>query len=234
MLVKFTEEDRLKFSNKNKDQNDVLPKEETKIIESKELISEVSRIRFSEEDLNLLENFLSKKNENIKEKEDVGVKYGTPTSYTETIDSTNKTHEHTTTSFDIPTSNGDIIEQKEIVQEEDVTSEVQEEDVTTEVQEEDITYEEDVTTEVQEEDITYEEDVTTEVQEEDITYEEDVTTEVQEEDITYEEDVTSEVQEEDVTSEVQEEDITNEVQINVQEEISNVTVEHEEKKKNHI
>jgi hypothetical protein len=204
MLVKFTEEDRLKFSNKNKDQNDVLPKEETKIIESKELISEVSRIRFSEEDLNLLENFLSKKNENIKEKEDVGVKYGTPTSYTETIDSTNKTHEHTTTSFDIPTSNGDIIEQKEIVQEEDVTSEVQEEDVTTEVQEEDITYEEDVTTEVQEEDITYEEDVT------------------------------SEVQEEDVTSEVQEEDITNEVQINVQEEISNVTVEHEEKKKNHI
>ena len=215
MLVKFTEEDRLKFSSKNKEQNDVLPKEETNIIESKELVSEVSRIRFSEEDLNFLENFLSKKNENLKEKEDVGVKYSTSTSYPEIIDSTNKIHEHTTTSFDVPSSNRDIIEQKEIVQEE-----VQKEIVQEEVQEEI------VQEEVQEEEITHE--VQEEVQEENITHE--VQEEVQEEDITHE--VQEDVQE-DVQEEVQEEDITHEVQEDVQEEISNITVEYEEKKKNH-
>ena len=68
MLVKFTEEDRLKFINKNEDQSDVNQKEEKNIIESKELISEVSRIRLSQEDLDLIEKILNKKEKSfIKE-----------------------------------------------------------------------------------------------------------------------------------------------------------------------
>jgi hypothetical protein len=69
MLVKFTEEDRLKFTNKSKEQNDILPKEETNVIESKELISEVSRIRLSQEELDYLEKILTKKEKSISNEE---------------------------------------------------------------------------------------------------------------------------------------------------------------------
>ena len=61
MLVKFTEEDRVNFINKSKDQNDIIQKEEKNVIESKELISEVSRIRLSQEDLDFIEKILNKK-----------------------------------------------------------------------------------------------------------------------------------------------------------------------------
>jgi hypothetical protein len=61
MLVKFTEEDRVNFINKSKDQNDIIQKEEKNVIESKELISEVSRIRLSQEDLDFIEEILNKK-----------------------------------------------------------------------------------------------------------------------------------------------------------------------------
>jgi len=61
MLVKFTEEDRVNFTNKSKDQNDITQKEEKNVIESKELISEVSRIRLSQEDLDFIEEILNKK-----------------------------------------------------------------------------------------------------------------------------------------------------------------------------
>jgi hypothetical protein len=61
MLVKFTEEDRVNFINKSKDQNDITQKEEKNVIESKELISEVSRIRLSQEDLDFIEKILNKK-----------------------------------------------------------------------------------------------------------------------------------------------------------------------------
>ena len=69
MLVKFTEEDRLKFINKNNEQNDITPKEESNIIESKELISEVSRVRLSQEDLDYLEKILTKKEKSISNEE---------------------------------------------------------------------------------------------------------------------------------------------------------------------
>ena len=69
MLVKFTEEDRLKFINKNNEQNDITPKEESNIIESKELISEVSRVRLSQEDLDYLEKILTKKEKSIYSEE---------------------------------------------------------------------------------------------------------------------------------------------------------------------
>ena len=69
MLVKFTEEDRLKFINKNNEQNDITPKEESNIIESKELISEVSRVRLSQEDLDYLEKILTKKEKSIYNEE---------------------------------------------------------------------------------------------------------------------------------------------------------------------
>jgi hypothetical protein len=61
MLVKFTEEDRVNFINKSKDQNNITQKEEKNVIESKELISEVSRIRLSQEDLDFIEEILNKK-----------------------------------------------------------------------------------------------------------------------------------------------------------------------------
>ena len=69
MLVKFTEEDRLKFINKNNEQNDITSKEESNIIESKELISEVSRVRLSQEDLDYLEKILTKKEKSISNEE---------------------------------------------------------------------------------------------------------------------------------------------------------------------
>lgn len=58
MLVKFTEEDRLKFTNK---QNDAKIESDINIIESKELVSEVSRVRLSQEDLDKIESILNKK-----------------------------------------------------------------------------------------------------------------------------------------------------------------------------
>ena len=69
MLVKFTEEDRLKFINKNNEQNDITSKEESNMIESKELISEVSRVRLSQEDLDYLEKILTKKEKSISNEE---------------------------------------------------------------------------------------------------------------------------------------------------------------------
>ena len=69
MLVKFTEEDRLKFTNKSKEQNDDPQKEDKNTIESKELISEVSRIRLSQEELDYLEKILTKKEKSISNEE---------------------------------------------------------------------------------------------------------------------------------------------------------------------
>jgi hypothetical protein len=63
MLVKFTEEDRLK-----KNEESELKVEPENVIESNDLISEVSKIRLSEEDLRKLEHFLNhppKPNDNL-------------------------------------------------------------------------------------------------------------------------------------------------------------------------
>jgi hypothetical protein len=66
MLVKFTQEEK-KISNEVIDENlvkndTIEGNEEIPTIDSKEIISEVSRVRLSEDDLNILEKILSKKN----------------------------------------------------------------------------------------------------------------------------------------------------------------------------
>jgi hypothetical protein len=121
MLVKFTEEDRLKLSNKIEDPKDINTKKETNIIESKELISEVSRIRFSEEDLNYLENFLVKKNNNTKEEEEEIIESKSTITIInpEITDNVVNISEPISTSFNILPPNIDEVEEENIVQEEE-------------------------------------------------------------------------------------------------------------------
>lgn len=68
MLVKFTEEDRIKYGKtldnlKNKDNDERL-----NIINSNELIGEISKVRLSKDDLNRIENILLKKSQPKKNK----------------------------------------------------------------------------------------------------------------------------------------------------------------------
>jgi hypothetical protein len=67
MLVKFTQEEKKTLISETKEENgkneEIVNQlqDETPVIDSKDIISEVSRVRLSEEDLNVLENILSKK-----------------------------------------------------------------------------------------------------------------------------------------------------------------------------
>jgi hypothetical protein len=200
MLVKFTEEDRVKFSNKIEDQKDINSKKETNIIESKELISEVSRVRFSEEDLNYLENFLLKKNNITKEKEEIIEDKTTTTIINpEITDDVVKIPEPISVSFNTLLPNIDVIEEENIILEEE------------QIEEENIILEEE---QIEEDNIVQEDE---ELEKENIVQEE----EVEEENIILEEE------------QMEEENIVQEEENIIQEENSNITVESEEKKKNH-
>jgi hypothetical protein len=213
MLVKFTEEDRVKFSNKIEDQKDINSKKETNIIESKELISEVSRVRFSEEDLNYLENFLLKKNNITKEKEEIIEDKTTTTIINpEITDEVVKIPEPISVSFNTLLPNIDVIEQENIILEEE---QIEEENNI--LEEENIILEEEQIEEdnIVQEDEELEEDIV--LEEENIVQEE----EVEEDNIILEEE------------QMEEENIVQEEENIIQEENSNITVESEEKKKNH-
>jgi len=64
MLVKFTEEDRMKYGKLIEKQND----QDFNLINSDELIGEISRVRLSKDDLSRIENLLIKKNQSKNKK----------------------------------------------------------------------------------------------------------------------------------------------------------------------
>jgi len=59
MLVKFTEEDRLKTNEVIEEEKKEEKKEETSVVEAKDIVGEVSRIRLSDKDLEILEKILN-------------------------------------------------------------------------------------------------------------------------------------------------------------------------------
>jgi hypothetical protein len=107
MLVKFTEEDRVNFINKSKDQNDITQKEEKNVIESKELISEVSRIRLSQEDLDFIEEILNKKEKSSIQEE-------LETQEEEISEEYIETQEEETTQEELETQEEEIDSEKEL------------------------------------------------------------------------------------------------------------------------
>ncbi len=107
MLVKFTEEDRVNFINKSKDQNDITQKEEKNVIESKELISEVSRIRLSQEDLDFIEEILNKK-------EKFSIQEELETQEEEISEEYIETQEEETTQEELETQEEEIDSEKEL------------------------------------------------------------------------------------------------------------------------